>query len=139
MEPGYTLEAVDLDSPADVDDLLRAWLGVHPGWPLAVDDLRWRLSSAPGVVLLLRGTDDVAGHLLVTAQGSGLVAALDMGVLPDRRARGFGDYLLAEARRRARGLGAQTLQLEVSVDDADAIGWFTSRGFTEIDGQRRAR
>ncbi len=134
MNSSFNLKAVDLNSSADVAHLQRAWLGIHPGWPLAVDDLRWRLSSVPGVALLLLGPGDVAGHLVLTAEGPA-VAALDMGVLPHYRGQGLGEYLLGEARRRAPGLGAETLQIEVSVDSGDAIEWFSSRGFTEIERQ----
>lgn len=86
----------------------------------------------PLVFLLVEGD---AGFLLGRAV-AGEAELLTLAVAPDARRRGLGRGLVARFLYQARLRGAESAFLEVSAENAPAIGLYESAGFTR-SGMRR--
>jgi ribosomal-protein-alanine N-acetyltransferase len=61
---------------------------------------------------------------------------LSIGVLPERRRRGVGTALLDAVRVEARLRGAESIVLEVAVDNVAALALYAGQGFIGV-GRRR--
>ena len=62
---------------------------------------------------------------------------LTLAVAPAVRGKGLGRALLQAAITHARALGAQTMFLEVGVDNPAALALYTALGFAKV-GNRKA-
>jgi ribosomal-protein-alanine N-acetyltransferase len=82
----------------------------------------------------------VAGEVVAYAVASvvGEVAELQrIAVAPGHRRTGLATLLLADVRRRAAVEGAGRLLLEVREDNAGALAFYSSAGFTELTRRPR--
>jgi [ribosomal protein S18]-alanine N-acetyltransferase len=61
---------------------------------------------------------------------------LSLGVLPERRREGIGTALLNSVSAEARHRGAESIVLEVAVDNTAALALYAVRGFLPV-GRRR--
>lgn len=59
-----------------------------------------------------------------------------LAVLPGARHRGYGEALVAEAARRARGDGAHTLAIGIVAENTALAAWYHRLGFTTVDRTR---
>jgi ribosomal-protein-alanine N-acetyltransferase len=119
----------------DVDDVLALEQSVFPQpWSRAnfTDSLTsgydaWVLRDAHGALhgyyLLMPAVDEA--HLL------------DVAVAASLQGRGLGRYLLDKAAARARGLGMESILLEVRPSNTRALDVYRRYGYVEI-GRRRA-
>lgn len=62
---------------------------------------------------------------------------MTIGVAPDAKGHGVGKTMLDALVLRAREIGAQSLILEVAVDNESAIAMYRSRGFAQIGLRKR--
>jgi ribosomal-protein-alanine N-acetyltransferase len=94
------------------------------------------LLASPGVfALAARTPDGVRGFILARAV-AGEAEILTLAVDPARRRQGAARALLAAAEGAALAAGAETLFLEVAVDNPAAIALYRGAGF-EPAGRRR--
>lgn len=94
--------------------------------------VRAELDAPSRSVVVVRDAGIVLGYASVMSSVD--IADLQrIAVRPDRRGRGHGRSLLAEAMRVAALGGADRMLLEVAADNAAAIALYHSAGFTEID------
>jgi ribosomal-protein-alanine N-acetyltransferase len=91
--------------------------------------------SGPGAFGLIAEDDAPAGMILARAI-AGEAEILTIAVAPGARRSGLGRALVEAVCGLAGQSGAQTLFLEVAVDNAAAIGLYTAAGFTAA-GRRR--
>ncbi len=84
---------------------------------------------------VVRG-EDPAGVLICRAV-AGEAEILTVGVAPWARRRGVGEALMTAAMGMARQAGAETMFLEVDVDNAPAVSLYERLGF-ERAGLRKA-
>ena len=90
------------------------------------------LLAEPGAGALIAGQE---GFILWRTAG-GEAEILTLAVAPAARRRGLARALLTEACKRARNDGAEAMFLEVSDQNAAAVGLYDAAGFTRA-GLRR--
>lgn len=102
----------------------------------AIDDEPWDrqamadLLNAPGTFAFVaaeRSGEPVG--LVIARSAGGEAEILTIGVLPDRRRRGYGAALVGAAARRAAELGGEALFLEVAADNMAAQALYRRAGF----------
>jgi ribosomal-protein-alanine N-acetyltransferase len=85
---------------------------------------------------VLREHGELAGYFLLMA-GVGEAHLLNVSVAASRQGQGLGRYLLDKIAACARGLGAESVLLEVRPSNLRALGIYQRYGFAEI-GRRKA-
>ncbi|MDB5963456.1 MAG: rimI [Massilia sp.] len=118
---------------ADLDDVFAIELAVYPHpWTrgnfvdsLAAGYSAWTLHDGAALIgyfLIMPALDEA--HLL------------NVSVAADRQGQGLGRYLLDKVAACARGLGAESVLLEVRPSNQRALAVYLRYGFTEI-GRRK--
>lgn len=140
------------DVPAVVDLVQSAYRGdvSRAGWTTEADLLAGQradaamvhpLVDAPGSTVLVLDDDapGAAGGLLacchVQDRGDGSCYVGMLAVRPNAQARGLGRVMLAAAEARARGIGADRLEMTVIAQRAELIAWYERLGFADT-GER---
>jgi ribosomal-protein-alanine N-acetyltransferase len=92
-----------------------------------------RLLATPGAAALLASDASAqpVGYVLVRA-GGGEAEVLSLGVLAAARRRGIGRRLMAAAAAQAVLLGAESLFLEVALDNDAALALYQGLGFRAV-------
>lgn len=60
-----------------------------------------------------------------------------LAVAPDARHRGFGELLVAEAVRRARGAGGRRLRIAIVAENRRLAGWYARLGFVTTKSRQQ--
>lgn len=95
------------------------------------------LLAAPGTVALLAEDDGTPqGFILIRAAG-GEAEILTLAVRPEARRRGLGRCLVRTAAAKVHAIEAESLFLEVAVDNEPALRLYALLGFAEV-GRRKA-
>ena len=66
------------------------------------------------------------------SRGKGVFHIITIDVAPTARRRGVGTLLMKWMTDKGQELRLQALRLEVAVDNADALGFYTRMGFAEV-------
>ncbi|GGF34525.1 N-acetyltransferase [Marmoricola endophyticus] len=107
-----------------------------------------RILGDPQVLALVAGergsTDSTTGFALLTLRPTvwhdGPVAQLEeLYVVPDRRGRGTGSALVADARRRLRDRGCPEVHANVDEVDHDARRFYERHGFVNVERESDGR
>jgi ribosomal protein S18 acetylase RimI-like enzyme len=129
--PGADQVEAGLDRLYELDQIC-----FHPGIAYTRDELRAFLSHPSAFAALV---EDEEGALLgfaiartVRRRGKGFFHIITIDVLPSARRQGAGTLLMDWMAERARALRLAGLRLEVAVDNADAVSFYTRHGFREI-------
>ena len=85
---------------------------------------------------MLRDQGELAGYFLLMAAVDE-AHLLNVSVAADRQGQGLGRYLLDKVAACARGLGAESILLEVRPSNLRALKVYQRYGFVEI-GRRKA-
>jgi len=113
-------------TPADADALAALHAAAFEApWSAAAIA---QVLSGPGAFGLLASDGAPLGMILARAI-AGEAEILTIAVAPAARRRGLGRILVDAARALAVQAGAETLFLEVAVDNAAAIALYTAAGF----------
>ncbi len=118
---------------AEDADLLGGWLAaVGLGLPPGVVNRNWadRIIRDPRISCWVATQSDVISGFFRLDTGPDRQAEITLIVGPGRRRTGLGRRLLDEALRQARSQGIGKFQAVVAEDNATAIGFFESAGFT---------
>ena len=75
------------------------------------------------------------GFVLARAAG-GEGEILTLAVSPSARGRGLGRALLQAAMTKSKALGAETMFLEVGVDNPAALALYAALGFAKVGGRK---
>jgi ribosomal-protein-alanine N-acetyltransferase len=128
-------DAADLE--AEIDRLYALdQICFHPGVAYSRAELSAFLSHPSTFTALVE--DERAGLLgfaiarTVRKRGKGFFHIITIDVAPSARRRGAGTLLMEWMAAQARGLRLAGLRLEVAVDNADALGFYTCHNFTEV-------
>lgn len=124
-----TLRPATADDVAAVASLEAVVFGPDAWSPAAV---RSELTG-PRRVALVACAPEVVGYAVTVSAGD-VVDLQRIAVHPAHRRHGLARRLLAEVSGLA---DADRMLLEVSVDNAAALGFYAAEGFTEIDRRRR--
>jgi ribosomal-protein-alanine N-acetyltransferase len=119
---------------ADLDDVLAVELSIFPHpWTRGnfVDSL-----AAGYNAWVLRDQGELAGYFLLMAAVDE-AHLLNVSVAESRQRQGLGHYLLDKVAACARGLGAESILLEVRPTNLRALKVYLRYGFVEI-GRRKA-
>lgn len=121
---------------ADITSLEELWTATGIGNPARGDslDVLHKSFAAGGRLYLLESKGALVGSLWLTEDGRRLYLH-HMAVLPAFQGRGLSKRLMAAALARARERGLQ-IKLEVSEDNARAIGLYRKYGFETLEGYR---
>ncbi len=142
--PGLTgRKSWDADQEADLDRLHALDQSCFaPGVAYTREELRAFLAHPSAFSVLLEdapASPDARGALLgfsigrsMRSQGRAIFHIITIDVSPRARRRGAGTVLMDWMRDRARSVRAQALRLEVAVDNAEALGFYSSLGFVEV-------
>lgn len=110
---------------------------------LRVELLLQQLLSEPrlGAAWVAEAEGRLAGYLIavtvLSLEHGGLMAEIDeFFVLPEARAHGVGTRLLAAAEAALAACGCVRLQLQLSVGNAAARGFYEHRGYRAREGYR---
>ena len=88
-------------------------------------------AGAAGIVFIAEHAGEAVGFMcLVEPDETGSVLVDNLHALPGHRGLGTGTAMLDEAARWARSRGARQLHLSVLEQNAAAIGFYESRGWT---------
>ncbi len=122
-------------APADRRDVIALWeaCGLLRPWNDPERDIDRKLARDPE--LLLVGVDEggaIVGSVMAGYDGHrGWINFL--AVTPTRRGGGHGRALVEEAERRLVALGCPKVQLQVRIDNADAVGFYEALGYERAD------
>ena len=95
-------------------------------------ELRQFLALKDAITIVADEGKAVVGFVLVHKRGSrGHIITID--VHPEHRRRKIGDRLIAVAERRLAKAGADSIFLEVAVDNAAAIGFYQRHDYKQIE------
>jgi [ribosomal protein S18]-alanine N-acetyltransferase len=127
------LEGLDLDRASAVHGEAFATLGERPWAPQEIAELL----ATPGVAGLLLQRDGEAIGLALFRTVADEAELLTIAVHPNHRRLGAGKALLSKVMDLSRARGAQSLFLEVGVDNPAALALYRRAGFGAI-GHRAA-
>ncbi|BAO87124.1 GCN5-like N-acetyltransferase [Caballeronia cordobensis] len=96
-------------------------------WDARMKDI---VDGAASVLIAEHGGEPVGFVCLVEPDETGSVLVDNLHALPGHRGLGTGTAMLDEAARWARSRGARRLHLSVLEQNAAAIGFYESRGWT---------
>lgn len=121
-------------TPSDLDDVMAVEQSVYPHpWS------RGNFADSLGAgyhAWVLRDHGDLAGYFLLMAAVDE-AHLLNVSVAASRQHQGLGRYLLDKVASCARGLGAESVLLEVRPSNLRALKVYQRYGFVEI-GRRKA-
>jgi ribosomal protein S18 acetylase RimI-like enzyme len=115
---------------ADEAALIRLWerCGLTRPWNDPREDIRRKLAVRPDLLLVGVIGGEVVGSVMVGYEGHrGWVNYL--AVAPERRRRGLGRALVAEAERRLLGEGCPKINLLVRADNREAVAFYRRLGY----------
>lgn len=96
--------------------------------------------DAAAIAALLATPGTFAFHsrdgFVLAREAAGEAEILTLAVAPAARGKGLGRALLQAALANARRLGAETMFLEVGVDNPAALALYTALGFTKVGGRK---
>lgn len=120
-------------APDDADAVEALWraCGLTRPWNDPGKDIARKLTVQPELFLVLEDADDGAlvGCAMAGYDGHrGCVYYL--AIDPARRGEGLGRRLMEEIERRLTGLGCPKINLMVRADNAAALGFYESLGYT---------
>ena len=118
----------------DVDDVVALEQSVFPH-PWSRGNFIDSLTSGYDA-WVLRASGELAGYFLLMAAVDE-THLLDVAVAASRQGSGLGRYLLDKVAARARGLGTESVLLEVRPSNLRALDVYRRYGYVEI-GRRRA-
>ena len=119
----------------DVDDVVRLEQAVFPH-PWSRGNFIDSLTSGYDAWVLRDAQGKLAGYFLLMAAVDE-AHLLDVAVAADRQGTGLGRYLLDKVGACARGLGVESVLLEVRPSNLRALEVYRRYGYAEI-GRRRA-
>ncbi|MEW2166612.1 GNAT family N-acetyltransferase [Streptomyces sp. NPDC007084] len=120
----------------DDDARLADWRHVHnvtvPPAALSLDEVRERVRRNRLAVAYLG--DVLVGCTTVRPPADGSTTATVIArVLPGHRGRGFGEELYTRSLKRARALGAETIETVVLAANEPGLRFARQHGFVEIE------
>lgn len=129
------LHFLPVDGDADLRDL-EDWRHVHntiiPPHRLTLEDVRER--AVRNRLEVVRHGGVLVGNSTVRPPADGsATATVIVRVLPGHRRQGIGERLYARALRRARELGAETIETVVLQTNTDGLRFALRHGFAETD------
>ncbi|HEV2227314.1 MAG TPA: GNAT family N-acetyltransferase [Steroidobacteraceae bacterium] len=145
MTPAIVRPAARGDIPQLLALVRRYWDYEHiAGFEaLRVELLLQQLIGEPrlGAAWVADAGGRLSGYLVAVSvlslEHGGLMAEIDeLFVLPEERARGIGGRLLAAAEGALAARGCVRLQLQLSLGNAAARGFYQHRGYAARDGYR---
>lgn len=95
------------------------------------------LLAAPGTFALLAEDDGRPEAFILIRAAGGEAEILTLAVRPDARRRGLGRGLVLAAAAKVHAMQAETLFLEVAVDNVPALRLYELLGFARV-GRRKA-
>lgn len=107
---------------ADEDAVVRLWerCELTRPWNDPRKDIRRKLAVRPDLLLVAADDSEVVGTVMVGYDGHrGWINYL--AVAPERRRRGLGRLLMAEAERLLRGEGCPKINLQVRTTNAAVV------------------
>ena len=119
----------------DIDDVVALEQSVFPH-PWSRTNFIDSLTSGYDAWVLRDARGEVAGYFLLMAAVDE-AHLLDVAVAASRQGTGLGRYLLDKVAACARGLGVDSVLLEVRPSNARALDVYRRYGYAEI-GRRRA-
>jgi ribosomal-protein-alanine N-acetyltransferase len=119
----------------DIDDVVALEQSVFPH-PWSRNNFLDSLTSGYDAWVLRDETGALAGYFLLMAAVDE-AHLLDVAVAGSRQGTGLGRYLLDKVAARARGLGVESVLLEVRPSNGRALDVYRRYGYIEI-GRRRA-
>ena len=95
-------------------------------------------AAAIAALLATPGTFAFHSHdgFVLAREAAGEAEILTLAVAPAARGKGLGRALLQAALAKARRLGAETMFLEVGVDNPAALALYTALGFAKVGGRK---
>ncbi len=121
-------------TPADLDDVMAVEQSVYPH-PWSRGNFGDSLDAGYHA-WVLRDHGELAGYFLLMAAVDE-AHLLNVSVAAGRQGQGLGRYLLDKVAACARGLGAESVLLEVRPSNLRALKVYLRYGFVEI-GRRKA-
>jgi ribosomal protein S18 acetylase RimI-like enzyme len=115
---------------------LELFAGAHVTWPLTVEQLiRWHADPQIRAWSACSPADpeSLLGHVELVSIGPAAGRLARVAVEPGSRGRGYGRPLVAAALERARALGMDSVELNMTRDKARAVRLYASLGFTEVE------
>jgi N-acetylglutamate synthase-like GNAT family acetyltransferase len=85
---------------------------------------------------LLSSSGSLAGCVALEIAASAIAYVERLGVLPDRRGRGFGAALLRHALHEARSAGVSVVSVGVIAENTDLVSWYEHLGFEQTATRR---
>ena len=115
----------------DTEPVVAVWeaCGLTRPWNDPRLDIARKLTVQPELFLVATMHDEVVGTVMAGYDGRrGWVNYL--AVFPEHRGVGIGRTLMAEVERRLESLGCPKLNLQVRLDNDDALGFYDALGYT---------
>jgi ribosomal protein S18 acetylase RimI-like enzyme len=116
---------------ADIDDVPALWKRAEtgPSTTETADDVRWLLERDPQALLVADADGEIVGSLIAGWDGwRGTFYRL--AVDPAHRRRGLATRMVRAGEERLRALGAKRLNAIVESEEADAMAFWASAGYT---------
>lgn len=114
----------------DVEAMQRLELAAFPGDRLSRRAMRRLVGRDTALCLVAEDDAGLAGDAIVLLRRNSKAARLySLAVDPDRRGRGIGTGLLAQAERLAAATGRRRMTLEVREDNDAAIRRYLATGY----------
>jgi len=124
---GFAIDDVDLSSAP----LMAALTETASDDPWSAESVAKILALPRSFGLVAHEAGQPLGFLLAQC-AAGESEIINLAVAPTARRQGIGGALVAGAMSRARGLGAQTMFLEVADDNTAARALYDRRGFVQV-------
>ena len=116
----------------DVEAMQRLELASFPGDRLSRRAMRRLVERDTALCLVAEDDVGLAGDAIVLLRRNSKAARLySLAVDPDRRGRGIGTCLLAEAERLSAATGRRRMTLEVREDNGAAIRRYLATGYAQ--------
>ena len=115
---------------ADETHLIELWqrCNLTRPWNNPQLDIKRKLDAHPNWLLVGLIDDALVSSIMVGYDGHrGWINYL--AVAPEQRRKGIGRALMAEAESRLRGVGCPKINLQMRLDNVEAIGFYESIGF----------
>jgi ribosomal-protein-alanine N-acetyltransferase len=120
-----------VDADLSSAPLMAALTETASSEPWSTESLAKILALPRSFGLIAHGAGQPLGFLLAQC-AAGESEIINLVVAPAARRQGVGGALVAGAMARARGMGAQTMFLEVADDNAAARALYGRQGFVQV-------
>ena len=118
--------------PEDENGLITLWqhCGLTRPWNNPQLDIARKLEGQPDWLLVGVMYDRIVASVVVGYDGHrGWINYL--AVAPEQQRAGIGQALMAEAEQRLRAIGCPKINLQVRVDNSEAVAFYRSIGFQQ--------